>query len=99
MRKGYYKYMDDTERTVSVRRAVTFVKGYVYNVSTDGDITTTEYNLTLPLKRSQAEINRRYAEYCDENGYDGFKVTGIEYKKLTSYITLDLFMKGLDYDS
>ena len=30
MRKVYYKYMDESERTVSVRREITFVKGYVY---------------------------------------------------------------------
>lgn len=99
MRKVYYKYMDDNERTVSVRREITFVKGYVYNVDTEGNITTTEHNMTLPLRRRESEVKRRYSQYCEENGYDGFKVVDVEYKKLTSNIPLTVFMKGLDYDS
>lgn len=99
MRKVYYKYMDDNERTVSVRREITFAKGYVYKVDEEGNVTTTQYDMTLALRRRESEVKRRYAHYCEENGYDGFKVLNIEYKKLTSNIPMTVFMKGLDYDS
>lgn len=99
MRKVYYKYMDDNERTVSVRREITFAKGYVYKVDNEGNVTTTQRDMTLALRRRESEVKRRYAHYCEENGYDGFKVLNIEYKKLTSNIPMTVFMKGLDYDS
>lgn len=99
MRKVYYKYMDDNERTVSVRREITFAKGCVYKVDEEGNVTTTQHDMTLALRRRESEVKRRYAHYCEENGYDGFKVLNIEYKKLTSNIPMTVFMKGLDYDS
>lgn len=99
MRKVYYKYMDESERTVSVRRIVTFAKGYVYTVDTKGNMTTTEHNMTLPLRRRESEVKRRYSAYCEEHNYDGFKVISIEYKKLTSNVPLATFMENLDYDS
>lgn len=99
MRKVYYKYMDDNERTVSVRREITFAKGYVYKVDEECNVTTTQHDMTLALRRRESEVKRRYAHYCEENGYDGFKVLSIEYKKLTSNIPMTVFMKGLDYDS
>lgn len=99
MRKVYYKYMDDNERTVSVRREITFAKGYVYKVGDEGNVTTTQHDMTLALRRRESEVKRRYAHYCEENGYDGFKVLNIEYKKLTSNIPMTVFMKGLDHDS
>lgn len=99
MRKVYYKYMDDNERTISVRREITFAKGYVYKIDNEGNVTTTQHDMTLALRRRESEVKRRYAHYCEENGYDGFKVLNIEYKKITSHIPMTVFMKGLDYDS
>lgn len=99
MRKVYYKYMDESERTVSVRREITFVKGYVYKIDSEGNSTTKEHNMTLALRRRESEVKRRYLTYCDENGYDGFKIVSIDYKRLTSNIPMTVFLEGVDYDS